>query len=90
MGNRSYIDERDGYTAINNQQASEENLDRAQKMNRPSYILRPTLTIDGNRWCALYGADLMTGVAAFGESPEDAYLAFDEAWTTPIKIGGAA
>lgn len=49
-------------------------------MDRPSNILRPTLNIDGDRWCALYGKDLQQGVAGFGKSPAEAYNDFDKAW----------
>ena len=49
-------------------------------INRPSYILKPKLSVDGNKWCALYGEDLQSGVAGFGDSPELAYQDFDENW----------
>lgn len=47
---------------------------------RPSVLYRPTLTRDGNQWCAIYGDNLQVGVVAFGDSPEKAMEAFDEAW----------
>lgn len=47
---------------------------------RPSAVYRPTLTRDGNQWCALYGNDIQSGVAGFGESPAKAMSAFDSAW----------
>ena len=47
---------------------------------RPSAVYRPTLTLDGNAWCALYGANLQDGVAGFGDTPAAAMAAFDEAW----------
>lgn len=50
------------------------------RKNDPSYIYRPALSIDGDQWCALYGADLQNGVAGFGDSPEDAYADFDKNW----------
>jgi len=58
------------------------------EMQRPSAIFRPQLFIDGNMWCALYGDDLMSGCAGFGETPEKAMRAFDQAWhneTPPVK-----
>ena len=56
----------------------------ATELQRPSTIHRPRLFIDGNQWCALYGENIQDGVAGFGDSPEDAMKAFDEAWTTPL------
>ena len=47
---------------------------------RPSVLFRPSIGRDGNMWCALYGEDLMDGVAGFGETPEKAMEAFDKAW----------
>lgn len=52
----------------------------AETLSRPSAVWRPTLTIDGNQWCALYGANLQEGVAGFGRSPKEAMLDFDRAW----------
>ena len=50
------------------------------EINRPSYIHKPKLSIDGKIWCALYGTNLQDGVAGFGESPELAYQDFDRNW----------
>lgn len=61
----------------------------AQEMQRPSVLYRPTLSADGDMWCALYGEDLMSGVAGFGKTPAEAMTAFDQAfWTyrTPDAI----
>jgi hypothetical protein len=35
---------------------------------------------DGSQWCALLGEDLQAGVSGFGNTPEAACAAFDEAW----------
>lgn len=51
---------------------------------RPSSIYSPGLSIDGNQWCALYGKDLQSGVAGFGDSPADAFLDFDKEWVQPL------
>jgi hypothetical protein len=48
----------------------------------PSAIYRPTLKIDGNQWCALYGENLQDGVAGFGDTPSDAMKDFDKSWRT--------
>ena len=54
----------------------------------PSAIYRPSIAIDGNKWCALYGANLQEGVAGFGDSPALAMADFDRAWNA--KLGAAA
>ncbi len=47
---------------------------------RPSVLYKPTISVDGNQWCALYGADLQTGVAGFGDTPAQAMEDFDHNW----------
>ena len=59
---------------------SENERRHAEWMNTPSMMLKPRLFIDGNKWCALFGENIQDGVAGFGDSPNDAYLAFDKAW----------
>ncbi|HUX79103.1 MAG TPA: hypothetical protein VMW10_05085 [Alphaproteobacteria bacterium] len=54
------------------------------ELNRPSFLFKPKLSIDGNMWCALYGDNLQDGVAGFGKSPELAYLNFDKEWSKSI------
>lgn len=46
----------------------------------PSVLYRPSLSIDGNKWCALYGENLQDGVAGFGDSPAQAMADFDKSW----------
>lgn len=61
----------------------------AGEMARPSAVYRPALMLDGTKWCALYGENLMDGVAGFGDTPEEAMRAFDQAWLkekTPAAI----
>ncbi len=53
---------------------------------RPSILMRPTLSIDGDQWCALYGDDLQKGVAGFGKSPDEAMENFDEVWVRKLEI----
>lgn len=55
----------------------------AWEYQRPSVVFKPTLSRDGNMWCALLGDDLMFGVAGFGETPAKAMYAFDTAWHDP-------
>ena len=52
----------------------------ANEMMRPSVMFKPQLSMDGNSWCALYGENLQTGVAGFGDSPDKAMRVFDEEW----------
>lgn len=48
-----------------------------REIKRSCYLMRPKLSIDGNRWCALYGDNLQDGVAGFGGSPAEALDDFD-------------
>jgi hypothetical protein len=59
-------------------------VDLATETARPSHLYRPTLSRDGNKWCALYGGNLHDGVAGFGDSPAEAYADFDKAWTQKL------
>jgi len=54
--------------------------DVACEWARPSVLMRPQVYREGSQWCALYGEDLMLGVAAFGSTPEAACAAFDKVW----------
>lgn len=53
----------------------------------PSAIYRPRISMDGNKWCALYGENLQDGVAGFGDSPSEAMYAFDAAWVAKHRSG---
>ena len=57
--------------------------------SEPSQRYRPSLSIDGDQWCALYGENLQDGVAGFGDSPGAAFWAFDRASWTKLKSGVA-
>ena len=50
------------------------------EMVRPSAVYRPSIGLDGTKWCALYGENLMDGVAGFGDTPEEAMRDFDQNW----------
>jgi hypothetical protein len=50
----------------------------------PHAIMRPSISLDGNLWCALYGKNLQDGVAGFGETPELAMRDFDRNWTSNL------
>lgn len=58
----------------------------AAAMQRPSVLYRPSLARDGSQWCALYGANLMEGVAGFGDTPAAAMAAFDAAWSARAEV----
>ena len=47
---------------------------------RPCVVFKPRLSRDGDQWCMLFGEDLQSGVAGFGNTPEAACDAFDQAW----------
>jgi len=49
-------------------------------LTAPHVLMRPTLTRDGNMYCALYGEDIASGCAGFGETPEGAMADFDRNW----------
>ena len=51
-----------------------------EEWTRPSVLFRPKVYRDGNAWCALYGNNLMEGVAAFGNTPDEATRRFDAVW----------
>jgi hypothetical protein len=57
----------------------------ALQMQKPSVLYRPSIAKDGNKWCTLYGENLMQGVAGFGDSPAEAMEDFDRNWTAREK-----
>ena len=48
----------------------------------PHKIYQTKVTLDGNMYCCLYGDDLQSGIAGFGETPKEACAAFDKEWET--------
>lgn len=60
------------------------------EMARPSVLFRPSLSVDGDQWCALYGADLEIGVAGFGDSPDKAMRDFDARWNAALSKAAAS
>jgi hypothetical protein len=63
-----------------------------QERQRPFILLRPPIFPDGDQWCVLLGENLAEGIAGFGDTPDAASRAFDEAWrkASPPKIARAA
>lgn len=72
-----------GYVAANMVSAIEQmRCDITHETTRPSVLYRPAISLDGNKWCALYGDDLVCGVSGFGDSPDAAMRDFDAQWIT--------
>jgi hypothetical protein len=59
--------------------------DFADLIKRPSVILRPRISQDGDSFVCLYGENLQEGIAGFGKSPEEACADFDRVWATKIQ-----
>ena len=57
----------------------------AYEQQRPSVLMRPSLSVEGDQWCALYGDNLQIGVAGFGDTPAAAMFDFDAQWASPIS-----
>jgi hypothetical protein len=57
-------------------------LEQASEWGRPCAVFKPTLSRDGNQWCALLGDNLHEGLAGFGDTPAAAMSAFDKAFYT--------
>jgi hypothetical protein len=58
-------------------------------LTAPHVLYKPTLHPDGTKWCALFGADLATGVAGFGDTPAEAMADFDRAWGAELTPAAA-
>jgi len=48
-------------------------------------LLKPSIFIDGNKWCVLYGDNLQDGIAVFGNTAKEAVLNFNKAWDKPLE-----
>jgi hypothetical protein len=59
-----------------------EYVNAALAQQSPHVLMRPVISIDGDQWCALYGASLHNGVAGFGDTPALAMIDFDKNWLT--------
>lgn len=61
----------------------------AGEIGRPAVVFKPTISADGDMWCALLGEDLVTGVSGFGKTPAEAMQNFDIAFykqQTPTAV----
>jgi len=52
---------------------------------RPCAVFKPTLTLDGNKWFALFGENIQEGVCGYGDSPAEAMYEFDKSWNQKVK-----
>ncbi len=75
----------DFYWEMRTRAAQQELANAQDSIPTPFTKLRPRVFLDGNQWCALYGADLQEGVAGFGDSPAEAMAAFDAAWFAKVS-----
>ncbi len=64
-----------------------EYISAAQEQQRPSVLMRPAMSVDGNQWCALYGDNLVDGVCGFGDTPAKAMQDFDKNWNSQVIPG---
>ena len=69
-----------GFAANRWREAADEAMATAQEGQRPCILFKPRLFRDGDQWLALFGDNLQEGVAGFGDTPDAAMRAFDEAW----------
>ena len=69
---------------------SELNYQTAQEVNEFNLfsMLKPSIQIDGDQWCVLYGDDLQVGIAGFGSSPHLAIMDFNGAWYKQLEKEG--
>ena len=51
-------------------------------------MLKPSIQIDGNQYCVLYGEDLQSGIAGFGDSPHMAVMDFNAQWYKALAKKG--
>jgi len=77
---RAFLQEAAQYESI----AAQKKCDREVELSRPFMLLRPSMTLDGNKWCALYGDNIQDGLCAFGDTPAKAAEAFDGAWNGSV------
>ena len=61
----------------------------ASEQQRPCVLFRPILSREGDQYCALFGVDLVQGIAGFGKSAADAMSDFDKNWHTKLPEIGA-
>lgn len=49
-------------------------------------LLKPSLAIDGDQWCVLYGDNLHDGVGGFGDTPLSAIKNWEKQWHKKNKL----
>ena len=60
--------------------AADQQISTEYERRRPFVLLKPRIFIDGDKWCALYGENIMSGVCGFGSTPDEAAKSFDIEW----------
>lgn len=66
--------------------AMEQEFERTQRLlQQPHTYMRPKIYKDGDKWCALLGEDIQTGVCAFGNTPVQAAVNWDLVWLNGEK-----
>jgi len=48
-------------------------------------LLKPTVSIDGNQYCVLYGENIQEGICGFGNTIMEAIRSFNKEWNKGIK-----
>lgn len=51
-----------------------------RQLTAPHVLMRPTLSMTGGRWCALYGDSSIFSAVGYGDSAEAAMKDFDFKW----------
>lgn len=82
MSNDGFVDEIDQRAATLRWVREQ---DLSYELLRPFRLMNTRISLDGNKWCVLYGDNLQDGVAGFGDSPDEASRAFDKAWYEKAK-----
>jgi hypothetical protein len=60
-------------------------VDIAYEYARPSTKMKPTISLDGDTYIALYGNNIQEGVCGCGSSPDKAMLDFDKNWVKEFE-----
>lgn len=55
-------------------------MNESDDLERPSKLLNPVVTLDGDSWIALHGIDLQSGIVGCGDTKEEALLDFDKSF----------
>ena len=73
------------YVADMENRVADINYYTALELQRPCNIKKPRVFKEGDQWCALLGEDIIGGVCGFGNTPEEACVAFDKEWKGEVR-----